>query len=167
VVENKLFGEASFEGKGEKLSHEVVVNSFQQFTSSIRLGRQRLCRNGVFRLLANTRAERNAPIAPVVPKAFEEFGGVRIDNYDWLRDRKDPRVLAYLEAENTYADARLTTIKPLVDDLAAELKVRSAQEDASVPAADNGYLYERRFAQGAQYPLTKATARRIQRIRRQ
>jgi oligopeptidase B len=116
---------------------------------------------------ANTRAERNAPIAPVVPKAFEEFGGVRIDNYDWLRDRKDPRVLAYLEAENTYADARLTTIKPLVDDLAAELKVRSAQEDASVPAADNGYLYERRFAQGAQYPLTKATARRIQRIRRQ
>ena len=44
---------------------------------------------------ANTRAERNAPIAPVVPKAFEEFGGVRIDNYDWLRGRKDPRVLAY------------------------------------------------------------------------
>ena len=44
-------------------------------------------------------------------------------------------------------------IKPLVDELAAELKVRSAQEDASVPAADNGYLYERRFAQGAQYPL--------------
>jgi hypothetical protein len=40
VVENKLFGEASFEGKGEKLSHEVVVNSFQQFTSSIRSGRQ-------------------------------------------------------------------------------------------------------------------------------
>src|SRR6202043_3206930 len=44
---------------------------------------------------AATRAERNAPIAPVVPKAFEEFGGVRIDNYDWLRDSKDPRVIAY------------------------------------------------------------------------
>ena len=56
---------------------------------------------------AATRAERNAPIAPVVPKAFEEFGGVRIDNYDWLRDRKDPRVIAYLDAENAYADARL------------------------------------------------------------
>jgi oligopeptidase B len=95
----------------------------------------------------------NAPIAPVVPKAFEEFGGVRIDDYDWLRDRKDPRVIAYLDAENAYADARLEPIKPLVDELAAELKVRSAQEDASVPAADNGYLYERRFAQGAQYPL--------------
>ena len=48
---------------------------------------------------AATRAERNAPIAPIVPKAFEEFGGVRIDNYDWLRDSKDPRVIAYLDAE--------------------------------------------------------------------
>ena len=93
------------------------------------------------------------PIAPVVPKTFKEFGGVRIDNYDWLRDRKDPRVIAYLDAENAYADARLEPIKPLVDELAAELKAREAQEDASVPAAYNGYVYERRFTQGAQYPF--------------
>jgi oligopeptidase B len=115
-----------------------------------------LASRGLFRFPtadAATRAERNAPIAPVVPKAFEEFGSVRIDNYDWLRDRKDPRVITYLEAENAYTNARLEPIKPLVDELAAELKVRSAQEDTSVPAADNGYVYERRFAQGAQYPL--------------
>jgi len=92
------------------------------------------------------------PIAPAVPKTFRAFGGVRIDNYDWLRDRKDPRVLAYLKAENAYADARLATIKPLVDELAAELRAREAQEDSSVPTAFNGYLYERRFIQGAQYP---------------
>jgi oligopeptidase B len=97
-------------------------------------------------------AARTAPIAPVVPKTFKEFGGVRIDNYDWLRDRKDPRVVAYLDAENAYADARLELIKPLVDELAAELKAREAQDDASVPAADNGYVYERRFSKGAQYP---------------
>src|SRR5260370_5632710 len=35
---------------------------------------------------------RAFPIAPVVPKTFRAFGGARIDNYDWLRDRKDPRV---------------------------------------------------------------------------
>src|SRR5215469_15570918 len=93
-----------------------------------------------------------APIAPVVPKTFQAFGGVRIDNYDWLRDRKDPRVIAYLNAENAYADAHLQPIKPLVDELAAELKAREAQEDASVPTAYNGYVYERRFTQGAQYP---------------
>ena len=93
-----------------------------------------------------------APIAPVVPKRFKEFGSARIDNYDWLRDRKDTRVVAYLEAENDYADARLAPIKPLVDTLAAELKTREARDDASVPAAYNGYFYERRFTQGAQYP---------------
>jgi oligopeptidase B len=97
-------------------------------------------------------AVRPAPVAPVVPKKFTAFGGVRIDNYDWLRDRKDPRVISYLDAENAYADARLEPIKPLVDELAAELKAREAQEDASVPTANNGYLYERRFTQGAQYP---------------
>jgi oligopeptidase B len=93
-----------------------------------------------------------APIAPIVPKRFKEFGSVRIDNYDWLRDPKDTRVVAYLEAENDYADALLAPIKPLVDTLAAELKAREAQDDASVPAAYNGYVYERRFTQGAQYP---------------
>jgi oligopeptidase B len=92
------------------------------------------------------------PIAPVVPKTFKEFGGVRIDNYDWLRNRKDPRVVAYLTAENAYADARLEPIKPLVDELAAELKAREAQDDVSVPTAYNGYVYQRRFTQGGQYP---------------
>jgi oligopeptidase B len=77
---------------------------------------------------------------------------VRIDNYDWLRDRKDPRVVAYLDAENGYANARLERIRPLAEQLAAELKAREAQEDASVPTAYNGYIYERRFNQGAQYP---------------
>jgi len=97
-------------------------------------------------------ALRGVPIAPVVPKTFKAFGGVRIDNYDWLRNHKDPRVLSYLDAENTYANARLEPIKPLVDELAAELKTREAQEDASVPATYNGYVYQHRFSQGAQYP---------------
>jgi oligopeptidase B len=97
-------------------------------------------------------AAHAAPIAPIVPKRFTAFGGVRIDNYDWLRDRKDPRVVSYLHAENAYADARLEPIKPLVEELAAELKAREAHEDASVPTAYNGYIYERRFSQGAPYP---------------
>jgi oligopeptidase B len=97
-------------------------------------------------------ATRDAPIAPLVPKTVKAFGGVRIDNYDWLRDRKDPRVVSYLDAENAYADARLEPIRPLVDELATELKAREAQEDSTVPTAYNGYIYERRFSQGAQYP---------------
>ena len=60
---------------------------------------------------------------------------------------------SWTHEESKVESARLEPIKPLVDELAAELKVRSAQEDASVPAADNGYLYERRFARGTQYPV--------------
>jgi len=97
-------------------------------------------------------AAHAAPTAPIVPKSFKAFGDVRIDNYDWLRDRRDPRVVSYLDAENAYANARLEPIRALVEQLAAELKAREAQEDASVPTAYNGYLYERRFSQGAQYP---------------
>jgi oligopeptidase B len=93
-----------------------------------------------------------APIAPIVPTRFKEFGSVRIDNYDWLRDRKDPRVVTYLEAENAYTNARLERIKPLIAELTAELKSREAQDDASVPTSYNGYVYERRFTQGGQYP---------------
>ena len=95
---------------------------------------------------------RTYPTAPVIPKTFRAFGDARIDNYDWLRDRKDHRVIAYLNSENAYADTRLEPIKPLVDELAAELRAREAQEDASVPTPYNGYVYERRFTQGAQYP---------------
>jgi oligopeptidase B len=98
-------------------------------------------------------ADTSPPVARIVPKIFEEFGQKRIDNYDWLRDRDDPQVVAHLHAENAYADARLKAIQPLVNALSAELKAREADEDASVPFADNGYLYERRFAKGAQYPV--------------
>jgi oligopeptidase B len=98
------------------------------------------------------RAAHSPPVAPVVPKRFTAFGGARIDNYDWLREPEDPRVVSYLDAENAYADACLKSIKPLVEEIAAELKDRETQQDATVPTADNGYLYERRFTQGAQYP---------------
>jgi Prolyl oligopeptidase, N-terminal beta-propeller domain len=55
-------------------------------------------------------AAHPAPVAPVMPKIFKTFGDVRIDNYDWLRDRKDPRVIAYLNSENAYTDTRLEPI---------------------------------------------------------
>jgi oligopeptidase B len=103
--------------------------------------------------LAGAAVAAQPPVARVVPKVLEEFGQKRLDNYDWLRARDDPQVAAYLRAENAYADARLAAIKPLVDELAAELNVRNAEEDTSVPFADNGYLYERRFAKAAQYPV--------------
>jgi oligopeptidase B len=83
---------------------------------------------------------------------FEKFGAVRIDHYDWLRDRRDSQVIAYLDAENAYAKARLELIKPLLDEIAVELQARATPEDISVPTAYNRYFHQRRFMRGSQYP---------------
>ena len=108
---------------------------------------------GIAAAEAKGAAAPGPPTAPVIPKSFVKFGAVRIDHYDWLRDREDPRVISYLDAENAYTDARLKPITPLINELAGELKARATPEDVSVPAAYNGYVYERRLVQGAQYPL--------------
>ncbi|MEO8090405.1 MAG: hypothetical protein ABI703_08920, partial [Gemmatimonadales bacterium] len=42
------------------------------------------------------------PVARVEPRVHDLHGETRIDDYFWLRDRNDPEVLAYLEAENRY-----------------------------------------------------------------
>lgn len=93
------------------------------------------------------------PVARRVPKALVAHGRQRVDDYDWLRNAEDPQVIAYLAAENAYTDHRLSALRPLADEILAELRSREAQEEASVPYPDNGYFYERRFADGAQYPV--------------
>jgi oligopeptidase B len=101
-------------------------------------------------------------MAPVIPMRFEKFGAVRIDQYDWLRNREDTRVIAYLDAENAYAEARIAPIKPLLEEIAIELQARATPEDRSVPTANNGYLYQRRFVRGSQYPLIVRWADRVE-----
>jgi oligopeptidase B len=55
------------------------------------------------------------PVASVKPYSVESPHGNRVDNYYWLRDdsRRSPAVLAYLDAENAYADAMLAHVAPL------------------------------------------------------
>jgi len=45
------------------------------------------------------------PVAPEHPKVLESHGDQRVDPYYWLRDRQNPEVIAYLEAENAFTDA--------------------------------------------------------------
>jgi len=79
----------------------------------------------------------------------------RNDEYYWLRDdtRKSPDMLAYLNAENAYADAQLAPLKPLQDKIYSEIVGRIKQDDSSVPVRQRGYYYYSRFAVGADYPI--------------
>lgn len=95
------------------------------------------------------------PVAKLVPYTVVSPNGSRNDPYYWLRDddRNDPEVLAYLQAENAYAEAVLAPVKPLKDRLYKEMVARVQQDDASVPVFDNGYWYYSRYVAGQDYPV--------------
>ena len=96
------------------------------------------------------------PVAEQRPHAVKApFGATRDDPYYWLRDdtRKDPAMLAYLAAENAYADRLLASSKPLQDTLYKEITGRIKQDDASVPYRLRGYWYYSRYETGKDYPV--------------
>ena len=95
------------------------------------------------------------PVAAQKPHEVPSPHGARIDPYYWLRDdtRKDPEVLAYLEAENAYTHAALAPVSSLERTLRAEMTARVAQEDASAPVFENGWWYIRRWKPERQYPI--------------
>jgi oligopeptidase B len=93
------------------------------------------------------------PIARKVPKEFVTHGDVRVDNYFWLRDRANPGVIEYIEAENRYADEATKHTEPLKKKLLEELKSRMIETDISVPQKMDDYYYYTRSERGKQYPI--------------
>ncbi len=93
------------------------------------------------------------PLAPRRPTTLSANGTARRDDWFWLRDRDDPAVRAYLDAENAYTDAAFATTGPLRDALYGELLGRIQETDLGVPERRDGWLYYSRTEQGQQYPL--------------
>ena len=80
-------------------------------------------------------------------------GDRRVDHYAWLREKENPEVTAYLEAENAYTDAILKPTEAFQESLYQEMLGRIQQTDLTVPYLLRGYLYFTRTAEGKQYPL--------------
>ena len=93
------------------------------------------------------------PVAEKKPKELTIHGDTRVDDYFWLRERENPEVIAYLEAENAYTEAMLEHTKPLQEKLYEEIVGRIKQTDESVPYFWNGYHYYTRFEEGKEYPI--------------
>lgn len=93
------------------------------------------------------------PVATRRPQVFNEFGRQRIDNYYWLKERTSADVLAYLQAENAYADALLAPLRPSIADLHAELQTYVDGTTLRAPFLDGGYVYETRYEKGGDYPI--------------
>ena len=93
------------------------------------------------------------PVAEKIEKKLEIHGDIRIDNYYWLNERENPKVIEYLNAENEYYDIITSHTKSFQNDLFEEMKSRIKEDDESVPFFKNGYYYITRFEKGSQYPI--------------
>jgi oligopeptidase B len=105
------------------------------------------------RTLALDPAAAVPPLAERRPQVSEVHGERRVDDYAWLRERGDPEVTAYLEAENAYAEAVMRPTAALQQALYEEILAHIKQTDLSVPYRYGAYLYYSRTEEGKQYPI--------------
>ena len=93
------------------------------------------------------------PVAGKIPHTEVLHGETRQDDYYWLREKTNPDVIKYLEAENAYTDAMLKPTEKLQENLYKEMLGRIKETDLSVPYRKDGYLYYSRTEKGKQYPI--------------
>ena len=93
------------------------------------------------------------PVAKRIPKEDVTNGDKRIDNYFWLREKTNPEVIKYLEAENAYTDAVMKPTEELQKKLYDEMYSHIKQTDTNVPYRLGNYYYYSRTEEGKQYPI--------------
>ncbi|MEN5072795.1 S9 family peptidase [Isoptericola cucumis] len=96
---------------------------------------------------------QEAPAAERRPTTRTHHGDAFVDDYEWLRAKDDPEVLAHLEAENAWTQAQLAPLAGLRSDLFTEIKERTQETDLSVPARLGDAWYYARTVEGRQYPI--------------
>jgi oligopeptidase B len=94
-----------------------------------------------------------APMAKKIVKTTDIHGEKLADDYFWLRDRQNPEVKAYLEAENAFADSVMKPTVAFQEALYKEMLGRIKETDLSVPYREGTYLYYSRTEQGKQYAI--------------
>jgi oligopeptidase B len=93
------------------------------------------------------------PVAKKAPKTTEINGRTMVDNYYWLRDKKNPEVKTYLEAENAYTDAVMKPTEGLQKKLYDEMLSHIKETDIEVPYKEGDYFYYSRTEAGKQYQI--------------
>ncbi len=93
------------------------------------------------------------PLAEKVKKELSIHGHTRIDNYYWMIERDNPKVIEYLKAENSYKESIMKHTEALQEKLLSEIVGRIKQSDMSVPYKDEGFYYYTRYEEGREYPV--------------
>lgn len=103
-----------------------------------------------FRLLAG---EPQPPVAEKIPIKLTKHGDTRIDNYFWMKEKSNPKVLEYLRAENAYTESVMKPTEELQEKLYKEMRLRMKEEDQSVPYTEKNYQYYSRTFEGKAYSV--------------
>ena len=104
-------------------------------------------------LAADNSSLPSPPVAKKVPKTTEVNGRTLVDNYFWLREKKNPEVRAYLEAENVYTEAEMKPTEGFQKHLYDEMLSRIKENDVDVPYKEGDYFYYSRTEAGKQYQI--------------
>src|SRR5687768_2919836 len=93
------------------------------------------------------------PAAPRVEHREVRHGATVIDPYFWLREKSNPKVVEYLNAENAHTEAMTKAIQPFSEALYKEMLGRIKQTDLTVPVRRGEWLYYSRTEEGKQYNI--------------
>ena len=93
------------------------------------------------------------PVAKKVPVERSHHGDTFTDNYEWLREKENPEVVAHLNAEQAYTDAVTAGQESLRTDIFNEIKNRTQETDLSVPSRKDDWWYYSRMVQGQAYSI--------------
>jgi oligopeptidase B len=91
------------------------------------------------------------PIAKIIPNEIIYNGETYSDNYAWLKNKTDPEVIAYLEAENEYLKQNMAHTEQFQQELYKEMLGRIKETDETVPEQIDQYFYYSRTEEGKQY----------------
>jgi len=94
-----------------------------------------------------------APLALRASRAITVHGRTLSDDYGWMREKDDPRVRAYLEAENAYTRAVMQSTETFQESLYQEMLARIKETDMGVPYRYGAYDYYSRTEAGKDYPI--------------
>lgn len=101
----------------------------------------------------NPMSSLTPPVAERIDTELVHHGDVRLDPYYWMRDRENPAVISYLEAENAYTKERMAHTEALQASLFEEMVSRIKEDDETAPTLDGGYYYYSRTIKGENYEV--------------
>ena len=94
-----------------------------------------------------------APTAKQIQFEWQRPTGAASDPWAWLRDRDDPDTIAYLQAENAYADDYFAPHSDFIETVFGEIKSRVKETDLAAPVRKGAWWYTTRTEEGSSYSI--------------